>query len=41
MAAGKVRAVAQGQPLEKESHMCELLEDKNTSKTERDAGEGA
>lgn len=41
MAAVKVCAVAQGQSLGKESHMCELLEAKNTSRTERDAGEGA
>lgn len=41
VAAGKSRAIAQGQSSEKESHWCELLGAKNTLRTERDAGEGA
>lgn len=40
VAAGKVRAVAKGKPSE-ESHMRELLEATNMSRTEKDAGEGA
>lgn len=41
VAAGKVCAVAKGQPSEEESHMCELFEATNMSRTEKDAGEEA
>lgn len=40
VAAGKVCAVAKGQPSEEESRMCELLEAKKMSRTKRDTRDG-